>query len=216
MVSEVLQHSYLALPKTQEDAPAIMVIHAWWGLNDFFKQFCDRLAQAGFVVFAPDLYNGKIATTIEQAATYRDEMDWAKTISFLQNAVAILRQHPQTIHKPIGTIGFSLGAYMALALLEKMPQDVCATVLFYGIGEGDFVGRQAAVLGHFAEHDEYENKDEIDKLEHNLKTSGAETIFYTYPDTEHWFFESNQPTAYKADAAQLAWERTLNFLNTHL
>jgi carboxymethylenebutenolidase len=57
---------YLALPE-QQPAPGVLVLHAWWGLNSCIKQLCDRLAQAGFVAFAPDLYQGRTAPTIEQA-----------------------------------------------------------------------------------------------------------------------------------------------------
>ncbi|HEY3342455.1 MAG TPA: dienelactone hydrolase family protein [Anaerolineae bacterium] len=215
-MSEILQQGYLALPSTGQTCPAVMVIHAWWGLNGFFKQLCDRLAQAGFVAFAPDLYDGKVAKTIEQATAYRDQTDWEKANALLRNAVEMLRHHPRTVDQPIGVIGFSLGAYAALSLLEDMPQDVRAAVIFYGTREGSYQGLQASVLGHFAEIDEYEDQSEVDKLEKTLKTAGVDTIFYTYPGTGHWFFESNQPNAYKADAAQLAWDRTVGFLRERL
>jgi carboxymethylenebutenolidase len=215
-LSEILQQGYLALPSTEQPSPAVMVIHAWWGLNDFFKQLCDRLAQAGFVAFAPDLYEGRVAETIEQAAAYRDQVDWKKAITLLRGGVEALRHHPRTTDQPIGVMGFSLGAAVALSLLGRMPQDMRAVVLFYGTGESNFQGVQAAVLGHFAEHDDYEDPREIDGLEKALKAAGIDTTFYTYPGTGHWFFESDQPNAYKADAAQLAWDRTISFLTERL
>jgi carboxymethylenebutenolidase len=193
-----------------------MVVHAWWGLNVFFKQLCDRLAQAGFVAYAPDLYEGKVAETIEQAAAYRDQTDWDKALALLTGTVEALRGHPRTVDQPIGVIGFSLGTYVALSLLEKMPQDVRAAVVFYGTRRGSYRGLQADVLGHFAETDEFEDQSEVDRLEKTLKKAGVDTTFYTYPGTEHWFFESDQPNAYNADAAQLAWDRTLSFLKERL
>lgn len=57
---------YLAIPDRGE-GPGVLVLHAWWGLNDFFKNLCDRLAGEGFAAFGPDLYDGKIAVSIEEA-----------------------------------------------------------------------------------------------------------------------------------------------------
>ena len=65
---------YLALP-SQSDAPGVIVLHAWWGLNDTIKGFCDRLASAGFVAFAPDLYHGQVATTIPEAEALGKALD---------------------------------------------------------------------------------------------------------------------------------------------
>ena len=65
-MSEISQNSYLALPKSGKGA-GVLILHAWWGLNDFFKDFCQRLALEGFVALAPDLYHGKIATTVDEA-----------------------------------------------------------------------------------------------------------------------------------------------------
>jgi carboxymethylenebutenolidase len=213
---EIFDQGYLALPPTENRAPAVMVLPAWWGLNSFFKQFCDRLAQAGFVAFAPDLYGGKVAETIEQATALRDGLDDEKTNNLLRSAIPTLRQHPRANSEPIGAIGFSLGVFYALALLADIPDQIGALVLFYGMGADKYPTLKTPVLGHFAENDEYEEKDYIDYIEKTLKAAGADTTFYTYPGTGHWFFEANQPKAYKAEAAQLAWERTVSFLKEHL
>ena len=65
---------YLALPE-HGDGPGVLVLHAWWGLNDTIKAFCTRLAEAGFVAFAPDLYHGKVADTIADAETLGQALD---------------------------------------------------------------------------------------------------------------------------------------------
>lgn len=213
---EVLDRGYLALPSSEGRAPAVMVIPAWWGLNGFFKQLCDRLAQAGFVAFAPDLYGGQVAETIEQAEALRDTLDDAKTDERLRGAVEALRHHSRASGQPIGVIGFSLGAFQALSLLKALPDQIGALVLFYGTRPDTYPHTHVAVLGHFAETDEYESMPEQQALEQALKAAGAATAFYTYPGTQHWFFESNQPQAYQADAAELAWKRTIGFLVDYL
>lgn len=213
---DMFDQGYLALPSTEQPAPAVMVIHAWWGLNSFFKQLCDRLAEAGFVAFAPDLYDGAVAQTIAQAETLGDGLDRDIADARLREAVAAFRQHPRANGQPIGVIGFSLGAFLAMPLLKTISDDIAALVVFYGMRGGQYPAIKTAVLGHFAEEDEFESRDDQDEVERLLKAAGIETTFHTYPGTEHWFFESNQPKAYNADAAELAWERTLEFLKAHL
>jgi carboxymethylenebutenolidase len=213
---EIFDQGYLALPANEKPAPAVMVIPAWWGLNSFFKQLCDRLAQAGFVAFAPDLYGGKVAETIEEATALRDGLNSGKTKKLLRGAVGALCDHPRTNGQPIGLVGFSLGAFQSLSLLRDFPDQISAIVVFYGSRGGNYPKARVAVMGHFAETDPYESPNAQKKLEQALKASGAEITLYTYPGTGHWFFESNQPKAYQAKAADLAWERTIGFLKAHL
>jgi carboxymethylenebutenolidase len=76
---------------------------------------------------------------------------------------------------------------------------------------------QAAILGHFAEEDEWEPPaDETRRVQEELRGAGMDVTFHIYPGTGHWFFEENRPDAYNAGAAQLAWERTLEFLRERL
>lgn len=213
---DIFDQGCLALPPAGERAPAVLVIHAWWGLNAFFHQLCDRLAQAGFVACASDLYDGKVAETIEQAESLSNLLDSAKALERLGEAIEALRRHPRANGQPVGVIGFSLGAFLGLSLLQTFPDQIGALVLFYGTRPGAYPNTQAAVLAHFAETDEYESERDQKNLEAALKAAGVATTFYTYPGTGHWFFESNQAKAYKADAAELAWARTLGFLKEHL
>jgi carboxymethylenebutenolidase len=213
---EILDQGYLALPSTSERAPAVMVIPAWWGLNPFFKQLCDRLAEEGFVAFAPDLYGGKVAETIPQAEEFSNALDKTAAVKQLHETIEALRHHSRTNGQPISIVGFSMGAFRGLALLTEVPDQIAALVAFYGSYNDEFPKAQTAVLGHFAEVDDYEPPEEMEGTEKALKDAGIDTTFYTYPGTGHWFFESNQPQAYNAEAAALAWERTLEFLKTHL
>ena len=213
-----LPQGYLALPNATEPRPAVLVIHAWWGLNNFFKELCDRLAQSGFVAFAPDLYEGRVAQTIEQAEAYSSNADHAQAQlrSLLRESIEALRHHPRVVDQPLGVIGVSFGVYYGLTLLQDIPAQVRAMVLFYGTGGGTYQESQAAVLGHFAETDEFESKSNQMELETALRRAGMSVTFYEYPGTQHWFFEANQPSAYQAEAAGLAWERTLSFLKQNL
>ena len=114
--------------------------------------------------------------------------------------------------KGLAVIGFSLGAYYALDLAAADPEHIRSVVLFYGTGGGDFSSSRAAYLGHFADNDEYEPQANVDALEDALRRAGRQVTFHRYAGTGHWFFEPDRSQAYNRGAANLAWERTLTFL----
>ncbi len=209
---------YFATPSAGS-GPGILVLHAWWGLNDFFRGFCDRLAKQGFVVMAPDMFAGKLARTVEEAQQHQSDWDEAQVVPpIILPAIESLRKHPAVTGNRLGVVGFSMGGYWSLWLAQKMPALVGAVTLFYGTngGGGNFHASQAAYLGHFAERDPYESAGVIRSLEKKLRDAGRPVAFHTYPETGHWFFEQDRPEAYNAQAAQLAWERTLAFLKRAL
>lgn len=204
---------YLALPASGTGNP-VLVLHAWWGLNATIKAFCDRLAAAGFVAFAADLYHGKVADTIPGAETLGaaldEKVDQAR--ADIANAVAFLQARSGAGESGIAVVGFSLGAFYALDTSVRLPDAVRSVVIFYGTGPADFSKAKAAYLGHYAENDPYEPPDNVDWLEGELKDAGRPVTFYHYPGTGHWFFEPDRTDAYDAAAAALSWDRTLAFL----
>lgn len=111
-------------------------------------------------------------------------------------------------------IGFSLGAYFALDLSVSDPARVRSVVVFYGTRPADdYAQARAAYLGHFAELDDFEPLSEVESLADALRQAGRPVTFYTYPGAGHWFFEPDRADAYNPAAADLAWQRTLDFLN---
>jgi carboxymethylenebutenolidase len=206
---------YLAVPK-KGNAPGVLVLHAWWGLNDFFEGLCDRFATAGFVAFAPDLYHGATASTRDGAEKLMSRLDQEAASREIVSGVRGLQVHPGVRGKRLGLIGFSMGAFWGLWLAQEHPTDVAALVLFYGTGDGNYGKISADVLGHFAEKDEFEPTASVQELEKLLRAGGRNVTIHTYPGTGHWFFENDRTDAYDARAAELAWQRTIPFLTTHL
>jgi carboxymethylenebutenolidase len=195
-----------------------LVLHAWWGLNEFIKEFCDRLAKEGFVVLAPDLFHGEVASTIEQAdklssTAFQDQDAVAKDI--LQ-AVEQLQAISGTNTRGIGVIGISFGGYWALWLADQKSNPVVATVVFYASRNEDYDQSHSAFQFHIAETDDYEPASEVEKTQDRLSAGAKPAEFYTYPGTTHWFFESDRTDAYDAESAKLAWNRTVEFLKAHL
>src|SRR5215211_7454943 len=94
---------YLALP-AQAEAPGVIVLHAWWGLNPFFKRLCDRLASEGFAAFAPDLNEGKVAQTVDEAKQIMSELDFERKYDVAMAAVDVLRARPEVRKTPLALI----------------------------------------------------------------------------------------------------------------
>lgn len=203
---------YLAAP-AGGTGPAVLVLHAWWGLNDTFKALCDRLAAEGFLAFAPDMFNGRIAATVDEAMNMGDvrEADYVE-----EAALAAVRYITQRQPGGIGVVGFSFGAAWAIVLSKLFPEDVRAVVLFYGAYAPDLSAAKAAFLGHFAEVDEWEPREGVEELRGALEAAGRPVAFHFYPGAGHWFFEPDRPDAYQPEAAALAWARTLAFLREQL
>lgn len=207
--------AYLALPGSQP-APGVLVLHPWWGLNNDIKAVCDRLAEAGFVALAPDLYNGRIATTIPEAEAYSEAMDEDAARVIVRAASEALLAHEACEDGPVGVIGFSMGAMFAVWIAHDQPDMVASVVLFYGVGWANQTDTKASYLGHFAENDPYEEEEYQILFKDKLEENGRPFTFHTYPNAGHWFFEPSRPDAYHVEAAELARERTLVFLKETL
>lgn len=204
---------YLAKPKSAPRG-GILVLRAWWGLNDVTKDFCNRLAKEGYLALAPDLYGGEISTTPADAERLRKQKV-KRNPTHKQIFDALKQLKTEANGAPIALIGFSLGAWLGLWLVEEKPKDIDATVLFYGARGGEYAKTKSACLGHFAETDEFVAASGRKKLEKTLKAAGREVTFHVYPETRHWFFENDRPE-YNRQAAKLAWERTTEFLKNYL
>ena len=203
-------NAYVASPES--GGPGVLVLHAWWGLKPFFKQVCDQLAGHGFVALAPDLYQGRIANTIDEAKALLEKRE----LDLMGDTVKAAKAHLMSLGTgdSISAVGFSMGAAWSLAL-AAYESGVAAVVLFYGSNSLDFSNMKAKVLGHFAEVDEWEPQEDVRAMEQALKDAGVDLTLHFYPKVGHWFVESDRPE-YDSAAASLAWDRTFEFLNKNL
>lgn len=211
----LMQPHYIAIPKSGS-GPGVLILHSWWGLNAFFKGFCDRLAVAGFVALAPDLYAGKVASTADAARKLRAEETASRrqpAYKLLIAAIDHLSHHEAVSTSEVALVGFSMGGHWALWLAQRPDLPVTATVVFYAARDGDFSRSNSRFLFHFAESDEWVSAVSVRKLKKSLDLSGRSASYYDYPGTRHWFFESDRPGAFHPEAAALAWERTIAFLS---
>ena len=212
---------YLAEP-SHGSGPGVLVLHAWWGLTEPFRHVCDRLAEAGFVALAPDLYRGKTTASVEEAQVLVEALDrdLERVRGDIAGAVQFLRQHGATKlangRSKLALVGFSLGGAYALDMSVTLAKESAAVVTFYASYPGlDYSRASAAYLCHFAEDDPFEPAESVAEMEQALQAAGRQVTVHTYPGTKHWFFEENRPE-YDAEAARLAWERTIAFLHERL
>jgi carboxymethylenebutenolidase len=191
----------------------VVVLHAWWGLTDDVVAYADRLTDAGFAVVAPDMFEGQVATEIEDAERLAGEAD--KTADAI--ALAAIDRLAERLDPgaPLAILGFSFGAAYAIWAPSERNR-IAAAVAYYGTYTGSFVTQSSApLLGHFAEKDAFEPDENVDALERAFRDADRDITIHRYPGTGHWFAEPSRD-AYRPEAADLAFERTVVFLRKHL
>lgn len=205
---------YLSLPDARS-GPGILVLHAWWGLTAHVKDVCDQLAGEGFVALAPDLFAGEVTTDVAESEQRLARADANELAHLTRSSLQTLRDLPATADGPVGLLGFSMGASMALWLAARVPDAVAATVVYYGGQDIDMAEATSAFLGHYAEDDPYVDDDGLALLEAELHLDDLEVSFHRYPGTRHWFAENDRPE-HDPEAAERAWQHTVDFLKSHL
>ena len=208
---------YLAKPASGS-GPGVVVIQEYWGLVPHIKDVCDRLAKDGFVALAPDLYHGATTAEPDEAGKLMMALKVDQAAKDMSGAVDYLAGLDAATGGKAGCVGYCMGGGLSLYLAGLKPQ-IGACVVYYGVLPGaqpDLSRIQGAVLGHFAENDQWASPASARELESKLKSLGKEVEFYIYPGTDHAFFNDTRPDAYNAEAATLSWDRTLAFFRRHL
>ena len=187
----------------------MLVLHAWWGLNDDVRAYARRLVGEGFTVETPDMYGGgRVATEIPAAEALMKARDKVRQIGEIDRAAERLGKLG-----PYAVLGWSMGGSYGWDLIGRRPGTVAALVDHYGGGEFEPGADLPPILGHYGELD-----DDIamfHPLEKQLRDAGQSPEFHYYPGAHHWFAEPSRPQ-YDPNAAALAWGRTLRFLKQHL
>ena len=194
--------------------PGVLVLHPWWGLNDDVVAYADRLAAEGFAVAAPDMFGGQVATTVEDAERLAKAADEAAIDTITLTALDHLAQRVGSTGK-LAAVGFSFGAHWAM-WGPAQRDSVAATVLYYGTTGGPVLtAASVPVLGHFAEDDPFETDEWVAEFESTLRSARRDVTIHRYPGTGHWFAEPSRD-AYRSEAADLAFDRTVTFLREQL
>lgn len=211
-------HGVLYTPSGKGKLPAMVVIHEWWGLNDWPKQQASKLADEGYVTLAVDLYRGKIAKSSDEAHELSRGLPQDRAIRDLLAATSYLRSLPNVDPARIGSIGWCMGGGYSLDLAINDPK-LKAAIVNYGhlATETETLGRiNASVLGIFGGQDRGIPVDSVRAFEQALKKQGKKAEIKIYPDAGHAFENENNKNGYRAADAQDAWKTTLEFLKENI
>lgn len=209
---EPTAHDVLVTPEHGR-GPGVLIVHSGRGLTPAVETLCSQLAHRGFVAMAVDLFDGATPDSIEGAA---DAVDDRRTRHVLEQSLVFLQQYDTVSRPGLGVLGLGYGAGWACWLASAAPDTVAALVLFYGYREVDWDTVQAPVIGHFAELDRSLPPSRIEELREELVARNVSTDFFVYSGTDPAFFEPGPPGEYAPDAAELAWDRTVTFLDRTL
>ena len=212
---------YLAQPANAGNAPGVVVIQEWWGLDEEVKSVADRLAAAGYRALVPDLYRGKLALEAKEAEHLMGDLDFGDAAGQdIRGAVQYLKA---TGSKKVAVTGFCMGGALTVLAACNVPE-LDGTVVWYGYPPLEYVNAEAIqkpMLAHWATHDDFFAISGVDQLEAKLKEAGVIFDFERY-DAKHAFANPKSdsrglpPLQYNPEAAKLAWERTFDFLKKNL
>jgi len=204
----------LYAPEGKGPFPAIVVIHEWWGLNDWVKEQASKLADEGYVALAVDLYRGKVATTPDQAHEIMRGVPEDRAARDLVAAVTFLRSQGNVKKDKVGSIGWCMGGGYSLQTAIEVP-DLAATVINYGhLATEDSTIKKinAPILGLFGGKDQGIPPEDVHKFEAAMKAAGKKIDTKIYPEAGHGFENPVNKGNYRPDDTADAWKRTVEFL----
>jgi len=204
----------LYTPEGEGPFPAIVVIHEWWGLNDWVKEQASKLSDRGYVALAIDLYRGKVATTPDEAHELMRGVPEDRAARDLRAAVEFLKSQSNVKKDRIASIGWCMGGGYSLDVALQEPT-LRAAVINYGRLASDSESLKkinASILGLFGGQDRGIPPADVKKFEQSLKQMGKKVEVVIYPHAGHAFENPNNRDGYRPDDAADAWKRTVNFL----
>jgi carboxymethylenebutenolidase len=204
----------LYTPSGSGPFPAIIVIHEYWGLNDWVKEQASKLADQGYVALAIDLYRGKVATTPDMAHEIMRGVPEDRAKRDLHAAFEFLASQPNVKKDRIGSIGWCMGGGYSLDVALQEPT-LAADVINYGHLATDLDAIRkinAPILGLFGAQDHGITPDDVKKFEAAMDQLGKKIDVKIYDDAGHAFENPNNKDGYRAADAADAWKRTVEFL----
>ena len=209
---------YLALPEGGGRHPALVVIHEWWGLNDWVKEQARKFAENGYVALAVDLYRGKVATDPETAHELSRGLPADRAVRDMKAAFDYLAARPDVNKNKMVVVAWRMGGGSCVALGLNEPR-LAAGVINYGrlvTDPAEIAKIHAPILGNFGGQDRGITPDDVHAFEKAVKAAGKPINVKIYPDAGHAFENPNNKAGYRAADAADAWTRMVDFFNKTL
>lgn len=207
---------YFAVPKSGS-GPGVIVVQEWWGLVPHIESVCRRLADAGFVAFAIDHYRGRKTTEPDEAGKLMIGLDIETVGRELAVAANWLADRVDTTGDRVGIVGFCMGGGLSLLGPTVSPYIDRAVAFYPALPWPDYdpawpqyEGKSAMI--HKAESDEPSTGARIAEYVDAIRAADGDVTVFDYPGSVHAFFNDDRPEVYQRDHAELAWQRTLDFL----
>ncbi len=204
---------YLVSPDSPGRHPGVIVIHEWWGLNDWVKEQAQRFAQQGYVALAVDLYRGKATASRDEAHELMRGMPQDRAVRDMKAAFDYLASRPDVNKEKIGSVGWCMGGGLSLQLAVHEPR-LAACIVNYGpmpTEPGDIQMINAPVLGIFGAEDRGIPPDAVRAFEKAMQSANKVISVKIYDGAGHAFENPNNKDGYRQDAAVDAWARMLGF-----
>jgi carboxymethylenebutenolidase len=211
-------NGYLALPEGTGKHPAIIVIHEWWGLNDWVKEQAQKYAGQGYVALAVDLYRGKVGTTADEAHILMRGLPDDRGLRDLEAAFAYLASRPDVDASKIGAIGWCMGGGWSIKLAEDQPK-LAAFVVNYGSLPTDsaIVAKiKAPMLGNFGADDGGIPPASVHAFESAMEAAGKNVNIKIYDGAGHAYQNPNNKGGYRPEATADSEKRITDFFAKYL
>jgi carboxymethylenebutenolidase len=209
---------YLALPEGGGKHPAILVIHEWWGLNDWVKEQAQKFAGQGYVALAVDLYRGKSASTPDEAHILARGLADDQGMRDLEAGYAYLASRPDVEASKIGSIGWCMGGGWSIKLAMDQPK-LTACVVNYGplpTDPANIAKIKAPLLGNFGADDKGITPEKVQAFESAMKADGKTADIKIYAGAGHAFENPNNKEGYRPEATADASQRVTVFFQKYL
>ncbi len=210
--------AYLSVPEGAGPFPAVMVIHEWWGLNDWVRTAAARLAGEGYVTLAIDLYRGHVAASADEAHELMRGVPEDRAARDLRAGFGYLKGMKNVKPDKIGSVGWCMGGGYSLQAAVSIPE-LSATVVCYGrlvTDSAAIAGIRSPLLGIFGAQDRGIPEASVREFERTGRGLGKDVSMNIYPEAGHAFMNPGNEGGFREKDAEDAWRKIITFFNMKL